>query len=137
MPGVLQPQLLEWVITVRWLGIALLSLASSGVALAGKKDKTPAAPAMQAPNVAAAAMVDACARTKQMGTDALTKALNTANGVDPRSQGKSVWEHFATLQKHGVTVGVDVQLPSTMKIDRAGITEFQNACLAYQSTDMK
>jgi|GEM_PF-5016958 len=119
----------------RWLGLAVVPLVMGSVAFAGKKNKSAAAP-MQAPNVAAAAMVDACARTKKMGTDALTKALSVANGEDPRSQGKTVWAHFATLQGHGVNVDITVKLPSTMTVDRAGLQEFQTTCMAYQSTDM-
>ena len=92
---------------------------------------------MQAPNVAAAAMVDACARTRQMGADALAKAIQTANGEDPRSQGRSVWEHFGVLQEQGVKVGVDIQLPSTIKVDRAGVQAFQDACMAQQGKDQK
>jgi len=105
-------------------------------AIAGKKGKEPAAPAMQAPNVAAAAMVGACDKTKQMGTDALTKALASANVTSPTSQGKSVWDHLSVLQENNVTVDITVNLPSTIKLDRAGVQAATDACMAHQSGDM-
>ena len=112
-----------------------LGLALSLPAHAGKKKA--AEPPMQAPNVAAAAMVQACERTKTMGRDALAKALGSANGTDPRMQGKSVWDHFATLQANEVAVDITVTLPSTMRVDRAGLQAAQSACMAKQATDAK
>lgn len=118
-----------------WTG-AVVVLGMLGLpAHAGKKKNEP--PPKQAPNVAAAAMVDACKRTKDMGRDALTKALGSANGTDPRMQGKSVWDSFAVLQASDVTVDITVTLPSTMKVDRAGLTAAQSACMAKQGSDAK
>ncbi len=108
----------------------LLSLPAA----AGKK-KAPPAPPPQGPNPMAAAMVDACQRTKGMGRDALEKALATANGTSPRAQGKSVWDHFAVLQEQGIPVEITVTLPATMKVSDAGLKAAQATCLAHQGTD--
>jgi hypothetical protein len=122
---------------MRSAALALARVLSSPAEARKKKGGAPAAPAMQAPNVAAAAMVDACAKTKKMGADALAKAIKTANGEDPRTQGKSVWDHFQVLHDNGVKVGVDIQLPATMKVDRAGVRAFQDACMALQGKDQE
>lgn len=118
-----------------------LAVATTPTAEAGKKKKggaaAAAAPTKQAPNVAAQYMPAACEKTKVMGRDALKKALDMANGVDPRSQGKTVWDHFAVLQANDVKVGVDIALPSTMKVDRSGVQAAQDACMALQGTDQQ
>ncbi len=120
--------------------VLVLAVALSAPAEARKPKggaaAAPAAAPKQAPNVAAQYMPEACERTRMMGRDALKKALDTANGQGHRGgDGETIWDHFAVMQANGIKVGVDISLPSTMKVDRAGVQAYTDACMANQGKD--